>query len=197
VYRKSRYTFGSLGDMPEQRTGRPPDPRTRAAALRAARDLVLARGYEGVTMSDIAATAGIPRPSLYRRWASKQALVADCILDDVLPFELLVVDATGDLRADLRAWIARSAAAIGTEDTAALFRALLAAAASDEAASRRMSAQFVGPLRSALRDAFRAAGATGDEVAADALIGAMLGAIVTRDAAALRRLRDLADVFAG
>ncbi|MFK3835788.1 TetR/AcrR family transcriptional regulator [Microbacterium sp. NPDC087868] len=181
--------------MAESRIGRPPDQRTRVAALRATRELLLARGYEGVAMSDIAAAAGVPRQTLYRRWPTKQALVADCVLDDVLPVELVVVAATGDLRADIDLWLQSSIASIEADADAALFRALLVASASDESARQRMVEHFLAPLRNAIERSFAAAGREGHELVADALLGAMVAAIVSRDAEALRRVRDLGDLL--
>ncbi|GAA2971632.1 hypothetical protein GCM10010460_02820 [Microbacterium terrae] len=148
-------------------------------------------------MAEIAERAGVGRQTLYRWWPSKQAIVAACVLEDVLPVQPMVADSSGDLRADLRAWMADSAAALAGDDSSALFRGLLAAAASDAHAADALEARLSRPIRQAITAAFAAAGHPGDPaVTADILIGALLNAIVTRDPAARDRLIGVVDLVA-
>jgi AcrR family transcriptional regulator len=49
--------------------------RTRMRVAQAARDLLVARGYSGVTMADIAAAAGVSVPLLYKAFGAKPELV--------------------------------------------------------------------------------------------------------------------------
>jgi len=64
-------------------TGVPKLRRRRDAFANAARQAALAllaeRGYANFSLADVAVTAGIHRASLYRRWPTKSALVADAI----------------------------------------------------------------------------------------------------------------------
>ena len=64
-------------------TGVPKLRRRRDAFANAARHAALAllaeRGYANFSLADVAVTAGIHRASLYRRWPTKSALVADAI----------------------------------------------------------------------------------------------------------------------
>ncbi|WP_394554779.1 TetR/AcrR family transcriptional regulator [Agromyces sp. MMS24-JH15] len=176
--------------------GRPRDVAGRRAALEAARDLVVAEGYDRLSMAEIAQRAGVGRQTLYRWWPSKQAIVADCVLDEALPLQLDLATASGDLAADLGAWMSRSADALAADAPAELYRALLAAAASDPAAAARMEERFDRPLRRAILDAFAAAGRAEEsaELAADLLMGALLNVIVTRDPAARSRLVRVAEL---
>lgn len=165
--------------------------------LDAARSLVVERGYEAVTMVQIAETAGVGRQTLYRWWPSKQAVIADCILDDVLPLELALAPATGELAVDLVAWIESSMARIAQADSIALFRALLAAAAVDETAARRLDERFSEPLRDAVRHAVRAAGGDVDaDVVADALLGGLMHVILARGAEVPGRMAAVAQLVA-
>ncbi|MCW2564268.1 MAG: hypothetical protein JWQ31_2828 [Mycobacterium sp.] len=77
------------------RGGRPKDEVRREAALAAARELLIAKGYDEVTLSEVARMAGVSRPFVYDNWGSKFALVEDAIfttddpgplIDDDKPF---------------------------------------------------------------------------------------------------------------
>lgn len=64
---------------PFTRPGRPRSPDVDRAILRAAIKLFLERGFDGVTMEQVAETAGVARTTLYRRWSSVEALIAQAI----------------------------------------------------------------------------------------------------------------------
>jgi AcrR family transcriptional regulator len=55
--------------------GRPRRVKTEADILTAASELLGAGGYAGVTFEKVAARAGVTRPTIYRRWATKAALI--------------------------------------------------------------------------------------------------------------------------
>jgi AcrR family transcriptional regulator len=61
--------------------GRPPDPRTRAAILTAARALLERGGLTAVTIEAIAAKAGVSRPTIYRYWPNAPAVAMAAFLD--------------------------------------------------------------------------------------------------------------------
>lgn len=61
------------------RPGRPRNPAVDRAILRAAVKLFVERGFDGVTMEQVAETAGVARTTLYRRWSSVEALIAQAI----------------------------------------------------------------------------------------------------------------------
>jgi AcrR family transcriptional regulator len=64
---------------PRSGPGRPRDPDADKAILRAALHLFLERGIEGVSFEEIARRAGVTRPTIYRRWSSKEQLLARAI----------------------------------------------------------------------------------------------------------------------
>lgn len=99
-------------------------------------------GFERLSVPDVAAAAGVNKTSVYRRWATKGALVREA-LESALGEPGDFVE-TGDLRADLLAW-GRSSFRFATSPVGqAVFRALLAADAPE-----------MRPLARELREATR------------------------------------------
>lgn len=86
-----------------QSPGRPRDPQKDDDAIAAARDLLAEVGYQGTTIAAVARRAGIGAPTIYRRWRSREALIEDAAFGHARPAPLPAP--TGDLRADLHAWV--------------------------------------------------------------------------------------------
>lgn len=61
------------------RRGRPRATESTAAILEATLGLLSERGYAATSTADVAARARASKATIYRRWASKHALVADAI----------------------------------------------------------------------------------------------------------------------
>ena len=59
--------------------GRPKDPGKGAAILDTAKRLFLALGYEGVSMDQIAADAGVSKLTVYSHFGDKDALFAEAV----------------------------------------------------------------------------------------------------------------------
>ncbi len=59
--------------------GRPRDPALDEAIILATRRRLVLDGYSKMTLGDIAADAGVSRPTLYRRWPGKFELVVDAL----------------------------------------------------------------------------------------------------------------------
>src|ERR1700712_263652 len=53
----------------------------RDAVLRAAADLLVESGLEGIELAAVAHRAGVGKSTVYRRWGSVPALVADLLVD--------------------------------------------------------------------------------------------------------------------
>lgn len=80
------------------RIGRPRSQKAERAIVEATLDILSERGIADLTIESVAARAGVGRPTIYRRWPSKLALVMAAIT--TLP-ELRVPE-TGTLHGDLR-----------------------------------------------------------------------------------------------
>jgi AcrR family transcriptional regulator len=106
-------------------------------------------GYARATVDRIAATAGVAKTTIYRRWPSKGALVVDCLLDAFGPVPL-----EGGSRAELVSsavhWIA---AKIGEPGVGDAFAGVFSDAVSDPTLRRILSVRLQEPYRLALQDA--------------------------------------------
>ena len=63
------------GETRHRRPGRPRQESYDQAILDAALEILNAKGYAGLSIDGVAARAGVGRPTIYRRWPSKPALV--------------------------------------------------------------------------------------------------------------------------
>jgi AcrR family transcriptional regulator len=87
--------------------GRPRDPRRDQAIRDAVLTLLAEVGYERTSVDAIAAAAGVSKPTIYRRWPGKHALVADAIRTH--PHMRAIPPDTGSLRGDLIAAVRQTA----------------------------------------------------------------------------------------
>src|SRR5713226_6611588 len=104
--RQSRPVTGDAAPVSDRPRvmGRPRAADRTPAILEAAKDLLSEVGYDRLRIQDVADRAGAGLATLYRRWPTKQALVADAIshhADDLLP--PIQDDPKGDLMALFRA----------------------------------------------------------------------------------------------
>ena len=58
-----------------RRPGRPRDPGYDKAIHDATLEILTVKGYAGLSIDGVAAKTGVGRPTIYRRWPSKPALV--------------------------------------------------------------------------------------------------------------------------
>ncbi|ORA33953.1 TetR/AcrR family transcriptional regulator [Mycobacterium aquaticum] len=105
--------------------GRPRDPAVDTAILAAALDLFIEQGISAMSMEQIAKRAGVGKPTLYRRWSTKEALVADAIET------LVTADVTWPTRDEIAATpthqlVKRNIAAAARTAADPRFRALVA-----------------------------------------------------------------------
>ena len=80
--------------------GRPRSPETRAKILKAAYEMLNEVGFMDLTIEGVAARAEVGKPTIYRRWKTKAALLMDAFLEAVNP-ELAFPD-TGVVAEDFR-----------------------------------------------------------------------------------------------
>ncbi|MEV0078273.1 TetR/AcrR family transcriptional regulator [Nocardia neocaledoniensis] len=109
-----------------QRAARPGGRSARVGAQvhEAATALIRERGYGNFTVGEVAARAGVADSSIYRRWGSLEALLADVTLTR-LNTQSPMPD-TGSLDGDLRAYAATVAREITGPDGLAVVRLAVA-----------------------------------------------------------------------
>ncbi|OHV25142.1 TetR family transcriptional regulator [Parafrankia soli] len=78
--------------------GRPRDTRCDTAIIQATLTELATSGFGGLSMEAVAAAAGVGKGTVYRRWPTKGALVADALATLAEPYE---PHDTGSLRDDL------------------------------------------------------------------------------------------------
>jgi len=101
----------------------------RDAVLRAAADLLVADGLEGIELTAVAQRAGVGKSTVYRRWGSVPGLVADLLVD--MADTSSPRPSTGALRTDLLAQAKLIRRTLANERQGRLFKAIIAAATCD------------------------------------------------------------------
>jgi AcrR family transcriptional regulator len=84
-----------------RKRGRPRDPEADGRILAAASSLILLRGFESMTVDEVASNAGVGKATVYRRWSRKEDL-AVAAMEQLYRDEMPPPD-TGSIRGDLLA----------------------------------------------------------------------------------------------
>src|SRR6478735_12796414 len=85
---------------PRRKRGRPRDPEADGRILAAASTLILLRGFDSMTVDEVASSAGVGKATVYRRWSRKEDL-AVAAMEQLYRAEMPTPD-TGSIREDLR-----------------------------------------------------------------------------------------------
>ncbi|MEV0719898.1 TetR/AcrR family transcriptional regulator [Asanoa sp. NPDC050611] len=129
--------------------------RTRQAIANAARDLFLERGFDAVTVKDVAEAADVSMSGLFKHFPTKESLVFD-ENEDVREGLVSAIrdrpETTPDLRA-LREWLLNRARRQSGDPDAAAFLALVAATPALNDYARRMWQRHEEGLAEAIRQA--------------------------------------------
>jgi AcrR family transcriptional regulator len=131
--------------VPARRPGRPRDAHRDEAILAAAIAILNTAGYAGLTIEGVAARAGVGRPTIYRRWASKPALVVAALADSA---RIAVPDVdTGSLRRDLVAMQRRQIALMNSPESRRITAGLVADLATDPELAQMYVGEYLAPRR--------------------------------------------------
>jgi AcrR family transcriptional regulator len=173
--------------MTQVRTrGRPRDPAADSAILRAGLQLFLERGIDGASIEQIAKRAGVGKLTVYRRWSTKEELVASAIenvmanevkwpssevIEQVSPYELV------------EAALSDAAQAGAAPDFRALVARVLGSAVSHPSLMEKYWTHYVMPRRAIARlllEQAREQGTVAADADLDVLIDMMAGAVMYR-----------------
>jgi AcrR family transcriptional regulator len=132
---------------PSRAIGRPRDARADRAILAATLQLMAERGVRDLRMDDVAERAGVGKATIYRRYRSKDQLVADAVAS--LVSEIAIPD-TGSTRADLLALMRQAVELYSGSLAAGLMPALLEETRRNPELASTVRDQFLAGRRSAL-----------------------------------------------
>ncbi|MEU1090604.1 TetR/AcrR family transcriptional regulator [Streptomyces sp. NPDC005576] len=172
-----------------RRPGRPRDTETDRAILDAAQELLLRDGYAGLSMERVAARAGVGKPTVYRRWPSRTALVGDVTRRAYLaaaPGGEIPAPKAGNVARAVAAWFRAHAEAVTDPHNSALVLALTAAAAESPQDAESLYRHHTRDQHDALAALLRAGVEAGEfrpgtdvDAVVDALIGSTLYLLLT------------------
>ena len=154
--------------------------KSRTAIVTATRELLLERGFDGLTIEAVAARAGVGKQTIYRWWPTRPALVADVMLEDADKL-LASVNNSGNLSTDLVGWVSKLFTSLTTPRGSAMLRTLTVACMEHEDTAVKLRAGFSAPLHDSVRARLLADGineATA-ESAADAIVGGVVYPILS------------------
>lgn len=119
--------MGSMATSIEKRS-----EKKRRAIVEAATTLFLDKGYDGASMEDVAALAGVSKPTVYNHFADKEELFGEVVLattdrvDGLVRLTAQALDDAGDLEAALSALARQFVSAIMSPTTLQLRRLVIA-----------------------------------------------------------------------
>lgn len=147
--------------------------------LRATLAVLADVGYDRLTMDAVAARARASKATLYRRWASKPALVVDAVCSQKAVTDL---PDTGTLRGDLLAAYS-GLGGLGDAQALSVLAAIVTAMARDSDLAETYRRDFIGPKQALSRRIFERARDRGEvraDVDLDLLAPALAGVVLHR-----------------
>ena len=143
----------SSQDTEERRPpGRPRNAEADKAILEAALALLAEGGYAGLTIDGVAVRAGVGRPTIYRRWPNKTALVIAALSRST---GLAPAPDTGTLEGDLLAVQDHQVKLMNSSGFRRITPGLVADLTQDQQLSDLYLGQYIAPRRRSVWDALQ------------------------------------------
>lgn len=140
-------THSSDGPVEQRRKpGRPRDAERDRAILRSTFEVLRTQGYAGLTIERVAADANVGRPTIYRRWPSKPALVVAALVS-ANQLTMPTPD-TGSLRDDLIALQVHQVELMNSPESRRVTAGLVADLAIDPELAETYLTEYLMPRRS-------------------------------------------------
>jgi len=157
------------------------DQNARLAVLHAADDLLVERGFGGVTVEGIAARAGVAKQTIYRWWPSKVDILLDTLIEDA--DRALAIPDAGSAVESARRYLRSLARFVSKDPAGKVLLALIGQAQHDQAMAVTFHQRYLDPQRQRER-AMLQRGLDSGELASgldvDAALDALLGPILYR-----------------
>jgi AcrR family transcriptional regulator len=166
----------SKGRAPHRR-----DENARLAVLHAADDLLVERGFGGVTIEGIAARAGVAKQTIYRWWPTKGDILLDTLIDDAS--RALAIPDAGSTVESTRRYLRRLARFLTKEPAGKVMLALIGEAQHDPEMARTFDQRYLDPQRRSEREILKRGIDSGElsaELDIDAVLDALCGPILYR-----------------
>ena len=125
--------------------GRPRNEELDRIVIQAAAQILSERGFDAMTIEEVASRACVAKTTIYRRWSTKGALALDAFLGDFLSLQPTVD--TGSLEGDLRQSLTSWAHAVIDTPTGRTLVRLVAEAQLDKQLATAWSERVLVPLR--------------------------------------------------
>ena len=154
----------------------------RHAILAATSELLATEGYDHLTIEGIAARAKVGKPTIYRWWPSKSALIAECLVDQALLPDTFLPANTGDVVGDITRWLDVVFPWVMTGSNSELIRSLVAAGVDNPQVANELSKRL-GATPESLEGRLAAAVESGDllpDTPVRHITDALIGAIILR-----------------
>jgi AcrR family transcriptional regulator len=157
------------------------DENARLAVLHSADDLLVERGFNGVTIEGIAARAGVAKQTIYRWWPSKVDILLDTLIDDAAG--QLAIPETGPAIEAIRRYLRALARFLTEEPAGKVLLALIGEAQHDAAVAETFHQRYLDPRREQERAILQRGAASGElptRLDVDATLDALCGPVFYR-----------------
>jgi AcrR family transcriptional regulator len=184
-------TRGSKGLAPRRR-----NEDARLAVLGAADELLIERGFGGVTVEGIAARAGVSKQTIYRWWPSKVDILLDTLVQDA--GERLKIPEDGPVVDAVRTYLRAFARFLTKEDAGQVLLALLGETQHDAETATLFHERYLDPRRARERALLKRGVASGELPASlnlDATLDSLIGPIVYRALTGAKVTRPFVDAL--
>jgi AcrR family transcriptional regulator len=167
--------------VPKGRAPHRRDENARLAVLHAADDLLVERGFGGVTIEGIAARAGVAKQTIYRWWPSKVDILLDTLIEDA--GRQLAIPTSGAAVEGMLRYLHKLTRFVTRDPAGKVLLALIGEAQHDRETARIFRERYLDPQRKRERDLLErgiAAGELSARLDVDAALDALCGPIFFR-----------------
>lgn len=151
--------------------------RVHGADLTATRELLTEIGYSGISIDAVAARAGVGKPTVYRRYSNKTALVFEAVFGKT---KAQTDPDTGSLASDLREAYRWAVEEFAAPAARAALPGLIADLAANPQLAELVRTQVIGPEYARVRAALERARERGDHAFGDRLVDLIINGLAPR-----------------